>query len=73
MSNKAPFALVTEAAIPVGIIWDCTGSNKGQTIEVAYGRTAAQRTEADASSKWKRVTDKSEPVSSPDRVTYYSR
>jgi len=73
MSNKSPFAVVAESSIPAGIIWDCTGSNLGQTVEVSYGRTAHQRTEADASSKYKRVVDKSEPVSSADRVTYYSR
>ena len=73
MMSRKPFAVVVESAIPAGIVWDCVGSNQGQAVEVSYGRTIHQHTEADGSSKYKRITDRSYVPGHPDRVTYYSR
>lgn len=70
-TTKKNYTPITPNQVPDGLRFDVPRRNQGQIVEVAYGGPMSQRSEHDEGAPYKRVTDASEPPSSPDRVRYY--
>ena len=66
------YTKIDASQVPGSFRFDVSRHADGQIVEVAYGGPMAHRGEHDGTA-WKRVTDRSEPLGSPARVTYYRR